>query len=96
MKKKNEIKNQTLSIFVIMTCKFVRSKYSVPWLGVVIDKKHRTREADLYLILILLDKNGNVPSKRIVKTCDARWTEEIEKFDITYINKDWLAGLPIL
>ena len=92
----NEPRTQALNIPVVMGCKFVKSKYSSPWSGVVIDKKNRTGINPLYLILVLKDKNGNTPRKRIVKTLDSSWTVEIDKFDISNINEDWLKGLPIL
>lgn len=99
MKKKQNLKDpqkQVLTIPDVMGCKFVKSKYASAWSGVVIDKKHRTGINDLYLILVLKDKNGNTPRKRIIKTLDASWTIEIDKFDITHINKDWLSRLPVL
>jgi hypothetical protein len=86
---------QALDIPVIMKCKFVKSKYSSAWSGVVIDKKNRTGMNPLYLILVLKDKNGNTPRKRIIKTLDSAWTIEIDKFDISYINQDWFKGLPV-
>ena len=79
-----------------MGCKFVKSKYLSPWSGVVIDKKNRTGINPLYLILVLKDKNGNIPRKRIIKTLDSDWTIEIEKFDISNINRDWFKGLTVL
>lgn len=85
-----------LDIPGVMCCKFVKSKYSSAWSGVVIDKKNRTGINPLYLILVLKDKNGNTPRKRIVKTLDSAWTIEIDKFDISNINEDWLKGLPVL
>jgi len=87
---------QTLNIPVVMNCKFVKSKYSSHWSGVVIDKKKRTGINPLYLILVLKDKNGNIPRKRIIKTLDSSWTIEIDKFDISNINQDWLKELPVL
>lgn len=92
----NEPQTQALNIPVVMGCKFVKSKYSSAWSGVVIDKKNRTGINPLYLILVLKDKNGNTPRKRIVKTLDSAWTIEIDKFDIANINEDWLKGLPVL
>ena len=64
----NKPQTQALNIPVVMGCKFVKSKYSSAWSGVVVDKKNRTGINPLYLILILKDKNGNTPCKRIVKT----------------------------
>ena len=88
--------SQQLNIAGVMGCKFVKSKYSSAWSGVVIDKKNRTGINPLYLILVLKDKNGNTPRKRIVKTLDSSWTVEIDKFDISNINEDWLKWLPVL
>lgn len=99
MKKEQNLdstETQALNIPVVMGCKFVKSKYSSAWSGVVIDKKNRTGTTPLYLILVLKDKNGNTPRKRIVKTLDSAWTIEIDKFDISNINEDWLKGLPVL
>jgi hypothetical protein len=76
--------------------KFVKSKYKSRWKGVIIDKQHRTGFDDLYLVLVLKDKNGNVPRKRTIKRIADNWTEEINKFDISNINKDWFKRLPEL
>ena len=87
----------TLSILDVMRCKFVRSRYLSPWSGVVIGRKNRGGDSNpLYLILILKDRKGNTPRKRIIKILDSFWTVEIDKFDISNINQDWLKGLPIL
>lgn len=91
-----EPQKQALNIPVVMGCKFVKSKYSSAWSGVVIDKKNRTGINPLYLILVLKDKNGNTPRKRILKILDSSWTIEIDKFDISNINQDWLKRLPVL
>jgi len=98
MKKRTELKSQiqALTIPVVMGCKFVKSKYSSGWSGVVIDKKNRTGINPLYLIIVLKDKNGNTPRKRIIKILDSAWTIEIAKFDISNINQDWLKDLPVL
>jgi hypothetical protein len=72
-----------------MKYNFVKSKYKSPWVGVIIDKKHRTGMNDLYLILVLKDRNGNIPRKRMLKTLDSFWITEVDSFDISNINKDW-------
>ena len=92
----NKPQTQTLSMPVVMGCKFVKSEYLSAWSGVVIDKKNRKGISPLYLILVLKDKNGNTPRKRMVKMLDSGWTVEIDKFDISNINEDWLKGLPVL
>lgn len=92
----DEQQKQTINIPVVIACKFVKSKYASAWSGVVVDKKHRTGYNDLYMILVLKDKNGNIPRKRIIKTLDSAWTIEIDKFDISNINEDWFKGLPVL
>lgn len=72
-----------------MGYKFVKSKYASPWIGIVLHKQPRVKYLDLYTILIVEDKSGNTPRKRIIKTLDEGWTEEVYSFDISHINKDW-------
>ena len=76
--------------------KFVKSRYSAIWKGVVLDKKKRTGINPLYLILVLRDSGGNIPRKRILKRLDSGWTTEINKIDTSNINKDWFINLPTL
>ena len=87
---------QTLTIPVVMGCKFIRSRFRARWCGVVIDKRNRTKQNPLYLILILKDSCGNTPRKRMVKTLDSSWTIEIDKIELGDINTDWFSRLPIL
>lgn len=75
-----------------MSYNFVKSKYASPWVGIVLDKKHRTGINDLYTILIVEDRLGNTPRKRIIATLDSAWTQEINKFNISHINKDWFIN----
>ncbi len=77
-----------------MSCKFVKSTYASAWSGIVIDIKNRTGMSPLYLILILKDKNGRTPRKRMIKQLDSTWVIKIKKFDISHINKDWLIRIP--
>ena len=76
--------------------KFVKSKYASRWCGIVLDKKNRTKYNPLYLILILKDKNGNTPRKRILKRLDSSYTIEVGNIDLSNINKDWFKRLPNL
>lgn len=70
--------------------KFVKSKFASPWEGVVIDiTKRRNKLNPLYLCLIVKDRGGNLPRKRILKTLDSSWLIEIKPFNITHVNKDW-------
>ena len=46
------------------------------------------------LTLILKDKNGKKPRKRILKSININSLKEIDKFDIEHINKDWFKNLP--
>jgi len=72
-----------------MIHKFVRSKYRSKWYGVVIDILKRKTAKDLYLILVLKDKNGDRIKGQLFKILDEAWTEDIEPFDITGYNKMW-------
>lgn len=72
-----------------MGYKFVKSKYASPWIGIVLNEQPRVKYKSLFTILIIEDKSGNTPRKRIIKTLDEAWTEEVDNFDISHINKDW-------
>ena len=72
--------------------KFVRSRYSSPWIGVVVDEINRTN-SKLYVMVVVKDRNGNKPRKRMVKYLDSRWTVDIDKFDISNLNKDWFKNI---
>ena len=70
--------------------KFVRSKFRAPWKGVVINIEKRSNKlSPLYTCLIIQCKNGKQPKKRIIRTLDSLWLEEIKPLNITNINKDW-------
>jgi hypothetical protein len=74
--------------------KFVKSKFRSPWKGVVIDiVKRRNKLNPLYICLIVKDRNGNIPRKRILKTLDSDWLIEISSFDITNINNEWFTPI---
>lgn len=72
---------------------FVKSNYKSSWKGIVLDiytlPKYCNIEPTVYKVLIVQDKNGNTPRKKIIKRLNRNWLEEIEPFDITHINKDW-------
>lgn len=71
--------------------KYVKSKFRASWTGVVIDiQKRRNRLNPLYTCVIIKDSNGNTPRKRIIRILDSSWLVEVEQFDISHINKDWL------
>lgn len=77
------------------TFTFVKSNYKSAWKGIVLDiytfehKCYRNTKYVVYKVLIVKDKNGNTPRKKIIKRLNRNWLEEIEPFDITHINKDW-------
>lgn len=73
--------------------KFVISHYDSPWIGIVLDYKKRTNNKSFLLVLVLKDKNCNLPRKRILKILDESWTREIPPFDISHVNKDWFTNL---
>ena len=70
---------------------FVLSRYSSRWKGIVLDYENRTGAGRLYTCLILLDNKGNKMRKRIIKIQDEAWCKEIEKFDISWVDKNWLV-----
>ena len=72
---------------------FVRSKYSSPWKGVVVDKVKRKGINTLLLVLVLKDGSGNALRKRILKTLDESWTRKVKAFDISHINQDWFKNI---
>lgn len=71
--------------------KFVKniSAFTSNWCGLVLHT-HK----DYNLILVLKDKNGNTPRKRITKIAHTLLLEEIPSFDISHINKDWFKEIP--
>lgn len=81
---------------------FVRSEFRSRWEGVVIKVEtgrcKKWANGGYYssvtytdcTVLILRDKNGNVPHRRIIKYLDAGWLTEIPSIDMSHINKDWL------
>jgi hypothetical protein len=71
--------------------KFVRSHYRARWIGIVLDRRHRTGNSDLYTVLIVEDSSGNPPIRKMIKTIDSAWTISITPFNISHINKDWLT-----
>ena len=60
----------------------------------VIDWQKRKDIAPLLLVMVLRDKNGAVPRKRMFKLLDASWTEAINEIDTSGINPDWFKNLP--
>lgn len=75
---------------------FVASRHKSPFIGVVLDRKKRNGVGDLLSILVVKDRRGNIPRKRIMKVLDEAWTKEVLPFDISHINKDWFANMPNL
>jgi hypothetical protein len=75
---------------------FVKSKFASRWTGIVLDIKERKGRNPVYLILIIKDKNGITPRKRILTVLDSYWTAEVNKFDLSFLNRDWLKNLPEL
>jgi hypothetical protein len=75
--------------------KFVRSKYRSKWKGIVLSTYDirgsypKSYKGIGYNVLIIKDKNGNTPNRRIIRSLNKDWFEEIEPFDINHINKDW-------
>ena len=43
-----------------------------------------------YKVLILIDRSGNRMRKRIIKSRNREWFEQIAPFDISWVNPDWL------
>lgn len=70
--------------------KFVKSHYRSTWKGIIIDKLTRHGIGDLLLILVVEDKNGNRPRKRLIKILDESWVKPCAAVDIQNLNKDWL------
>lgn len=75
---------------------FVKSKYSSPFIGIVLEeyvistsypKKYKGIG---YKVLVVKDKSGNIPRKRIIHERNKEWFVKVKLFDISYINKDWL------
>ena len=44
---------------------------------------------DLLLILVVRDRNGNVPRKRMIKILDEAWITYVPAVDITDTNPHW-------
>lgn len=74
--------------------RFIRCHYRSRWEGMVIDWQKRKDIAPLFLVMVLRDKNGAVPRKRMFKLLDASWAEAINKIDTSGINPDWFKNLP--
>jgi hypothetical protein len=63
--------------------KFVKSHYRRAWTGIVIDRRKRHGQGDLLLILVVRDRNGNVPRKRLIKILDEAWITYVPAVDIS-------------
>lgn len=73
--------------------KFVKSHYNAPWRGVIVDREKRKNCGDLLFILVLLDRHGNKPKKRITAVLDENWTTECEPIDLSEYNPDWFINI---
>lgn len=72
--------------------KFYKCHYRRPYIGVCLDYNDLSVPYKLGIIVTLLivrDSHGNVPRKRIVRKLHISWLEEVDKFDVSYINPDW-------
>lgn len=72
---------------------FVNSTYRGRWSGIILKITERSEYEDLAMVLLLKDRNGNTPRKRVIKTLSVGWLTKIKPFDITNINPDWYKGL---
>lgn len=70
---------------------FVQSKYKSNWKGVVLKVINRENLEPLFVVLILKDRLGNKPRKRILKKYSSFWFIKIKEIDISNYNKDWLC-----
>ena len=78
--------------------KCYRSNYRSKWTGYILDLIPRNNQNDLGIIIIVQDKNGNIPKERILKCLDVSWLEPyFIDIDISDVNKDWfdLKSLPL-
>jgi len=81
----------------------VRSNYRAPWIGIVIqvlprrEKHHKTLiDTPIVYTVIVRDRHGACPRRRIVKGYDAHWLQPGPRnIDLSNIPGAWLqANLP--
>lgn len=77
---------------------FVESKYGSRWKGVVLKEYSiychypKKYKGVGYIVLVIKDRNGNIPNKRIIHSRNKDWFKVIEPFDISNINTDWFKN----
>lgn len=75
--------------------KFVQSRYGSRWRGVVLEEYSisvsypKKYKGTGYKVLIVRDRNGNIPNRRIIHSRNEHWFVKTEPIDISNINKDW-------
>lgn len=65
--------------------KWVKCKYSSPWIGIRLDH----RFGNCYNYLVVFDRNGHPVRKRIIKQYNHDWMIDIP-YKTHLINKDWI------
>lgn len=75
----------------------VQSHYRAAWIGFVIGVRPRSlnqdgTESPILTIVIVRNRRGNVPIKRIVRVLDASWVTPVAPRDLSMIPAVWFAG----
>jgi hypothetical protein len=66
----------------------VISHFRSHWKGVILDIE-KYPSTTICTVLIIKDRNGNTPRKRILRKLSIWWLTECEVIDTSHINKDW-------
>ena len=72
------------------TFQFVEIYYRSKYIAVILDRLNKSNNVGyLYLILIVRDRLGNIPKRRILHIFSQGWTKPVKAIDISNINSDW-------
>lgn len=68
----------------------VISHFRSRWRGVILDIE-KYQSTTICTVLVIKDRNGNTPRKRILRKLSIWWLTECEDLDTSHINKDWFV-----
>lgn len=69
--------------------RFIKSNYHRRWVGIVLHSQKREGITPLLRVLVIRTATGHIPRKRMLKTLDEGWVEDVPAVSLDGINRDW-------